>query len=165
MKSLSSLWKTSDKQDTCFIMFLLLFSAVSLFLLNTPATTDEGTHSLISLFFRDLIRDWVNNPTLSSSCRSAWSRTTSAFKTCSTGSSVATSRAGGYPKHSRSTRTKASLTEFYGNIHSETTAPHAADAFGHHVDQLLRDYPRSRFQRRQGRRWRRPRGKAHAAAT
>ncbi len=65
MKSLSSLWKTSDKPDIYLIAFLLIFTTVSLFLLNAPATTDEGTHSLISLFFRDLIRDWVNNPTLS----------------------------------------------------------------------------------------------------
>src|SRR3989338_4774411 len=43
----------------------MMFFIVSLFLLNTPPTADEGTHSLISLFFRDLFRDLAKNPTFS----------------------------------------------------------------------------------------------------
>ena len=54
-----------DKPDLYFLIFILMFFIVSLFLLNTPPTADEGTHSLISLFFRDLFRDLAKHPTFS----------------------------------------------------------------------------------------------------
>lgn len=54
-----------DKPDLFFLIFVLAFFIVSLFLLNTPPTADEGTHSLIALFFRDLFRDLAKYPTFS----------------------------------------------------------------------------------------------------
>lgn len=57
--------KKLNKLDFFFLTFLLLFITISLFLLNTPPTPDEGTHSLISLFFHDILTDLSKVPTLS----------------------------------------------------------------------------------------------------
>jgi len=65
MKALDKLIKRSDKSDLYFFLFLPVFFIISLFLLNIPPSTDEGTHSLIALFFRDLINDLIKYPSLS----------------------------------------------------------------------------------------------------
>ena len=57
--------KKLDRLDIFFLVFLLPFITISLFLLNTPPTPDEGTHSLISLFFHNLLTDLKESPTLS----------------------------------------------------------------------------------------------------
>lgn len=65
MKDLNKIIKRFDNADLYFFGFLLMFIIVSFFLLNTPPTADEGTHSLIALFFRDLTNDLINYPTAS----------------------------------------------------------------------------------------------------
>jgi hypothetical protein len=65
MKSLGEIIKKLDRWDRYFLIFIVVFSIASLSLLKTPPTPDEGTHSLISLFFHDLFGDLVGQPTLS----------------------------------------------------------------------------------------------------
>src|SRR3972149_8995463 len=65
MKNLGRIIKKFDKYDWYFLAFLTVFFIISLFLLNTPPIPDEGTHSLIAIFFRDLINNIIKHPTLS----------------------------------------------------------------------------------------------------
>lgn len=65
MRVQSKFIRKVDKPDSYFLIFILAFFIFSLFLLNTPPTADEGTHSLIALFFRDLFRDLAKYPTFS----------------------------------------------------------------------------------------------------
>ena len=48
-----------------FMVLALLFLALIPFALLPAYGVDESTHSLVGLFFRDLIKDWAKSPTLS----------------------------------------------------------------------------------------------------
>ncbi|TAL48582.1 glycosyltransferase family 39 protein [archaeon] len=54
-----------DEWDKYFLVFLAAFTVISLAMIQTPPTPDEGTHSLIALFFRDLFSDLTRHPTIS----------------------------------------------------------------------------------------------------
>lgn len=57
--------KKLDNFDRIVIFYILVFFIVSLFLLNTPPTADEGTYSLISVYFHNLFVNLAKYPTLS----------------------------------------------------------------------------------------------------
>jgi 4-amino-4-deoxy-L-arabinose transferase-like glycosyltransferase len=57
--------KRFNKFDWILILYIIAFFIVLLFLLNTPPTPDEGTYSLISLYFHDLFSNLIKYPTLS----------------------------------------------------------------------------------------------------